>query len=102
MKKQLQLQYQSLFQLLDNHEKKIEINEQKRLWFFELEKVYNQISERSSNTNSNNYQITTNFATYMRDFWGRVIEETNISMFKSNKRRNEEEYHHSKKFHMSN
>src|SRR5439155_4379492 len=93
-KKQLQLQNRPLFQLLDKHERKTEIEEQKKLWFFELEKVYNQvIAQSSTNSHNNNHQFTSNFNIYMKSFWNKIVKETNyINKFK---RKNDEESHHS-------
>ncbi|CAJ0906584.1 439_t:CDS:2 [Entrophospora sp. SA101] len=87
LKKQQLLQNQPLFQLLDVHEKKIEVEERTTLWFSELEKIYQEVTMQL-NTNTHNNQLTLNFVFCMRNFWNRLIAETNyINKPKSKKRK---------------
>ncbi|CAJ0920730.1 15611_t:CDS:2 [Entrophospora sp. SA101] len=87
LKKQQLLQNQPLFQLLDVHEKKIEVEERTILWFSELEKIYQEVIMQL-NTNAQNNQFTLNFVLCMRNFWNRLIAETNyINKPKSKKRK---------------
>ncbi|CAJ0908203.1 21711_t:CDS:2 [Entrophospora sp. SA101] len=88
LKDQLKSQNQPLFQYLDNHEKKIEIEERTKLWFIELKKINSQINTQFNvtTTHNNNDQFTTNFKTCMKKFWDRIVLETDyINKFESKK-----------------
>ncbi|CAJ0913255.1 13245_t:CDS:2 [Entrophospora sp. SA101] len=87
LKKQQLLQNRPLFKLLDVHEKKIEVEKRTTLWFSELEKVYQEVTMQL-NTNAHNNQFTLNFVFCMRNFWNRLIAETDyINKPKSTKRK---------------
>ncbi|CAJ0905195.1 11438_t:CDS:2 [Entrophospora sp. SA101] len=82
------LENQPLLQLLYNEKKgkKIEVEERTRLWFEELDQLTTKFNTY------NNDQFTLNFISCTKNFWNRIVEETDfINKFNSKKRQCEEE-----------
>ncbi|CAJ0925970.1 21823_t:CDS:2 [Entrophospora sp. SA101] len=65
------------------------IEEKTKFWFIELKEIHDQVnSQFNVTTTHNNDQFTMNFQICMKNFWDRIVLETDcISKFESKKRK---------------